>query len=320
MEKTHLKMLVMALPLVAVILVSGCVGGGSISGGNGVIILDFKPDFTNVYSQDSAKLQLRVQNQGQVMARNVDATIANLDSTEWNFNNLFSDNLGDLLPYDSITNTPGAIKTKEWGLEAPDLPKGTTYTYEPIIKVSYDYKTTATKPITIVDEDELRRIIQQGKSLPSKATTTTAGPLSVEARTGDYVRTSDTDGQSHDVFPLYIKITNTRWESGGTLINDGLNSFGASFGETYDYPVSITLTPPSGVSSVNSDDVCTGTGIKDLWQGKDTEITCEFRVTNPPEFRQERMFTIELEYRYQTEKSTSITVTGVDDNGFGRLW
>ena len=307
MEAKYARLLLLA-PLAAVLLVSGCVGGGTVTSGNGVIILDFKPDFTNVYSEDSVKLQLRVQNQGATEARNVETELTNIDATDWDSSSPFQSNF-DLIPYDPATNTPGEIRTLTWSMNAPELAKGTMFTYEPMVKVSYDYTTVAQKPITLVDADELRKIIQQGKTLPSKTTTYTAGPLAVEVKTGNYVRTSGggiSGGESYDVFPVYIKITNTGWESGGTVVKDGMA--GGGFGEEFDYPVEVTITEPNGISM----EECNNYDVVDLWQGKDAEITCNFRVTNPPAFRQEALFTITLEYRYQAQASTSVQVSGTD--------
>jgi len=324
MEKTHTnmaRMLLLIAPLAAVVLVSGCTGGGTTGLGNGLEILNFAPDFPEgVYSGDTVKLQLRVQNQGEVTARDVEVELANIDTNEWGTFGLlgFTESLGDLLPYDPTTNTPGAIKTNEWRLQAPELAKGTMFTYEPMVKVAYDYKTVATKPITLVDEDELRRIIQQGKTLPSKMTEYTAGPLMVEVRTGEYVRTSSGfEGESYEVFPVYIKITNREWESGGSVIEGGFGGMGF---DQYDYPISIKITPPGGVVSRSmSLDECSGSfETIDLWQGRDADITCDFEVVNPPEYRQEALITVELEYRFQTEAATSLRVSGTEEGlGWG---
>jgi len=318
MDGKDAKLLLLMVPIAIVVMVSGCTGGNTVVAGNGVIILDFAPDFSNVYSGDSLKLQLRAQNQGQVTAKNVEAELTNIDTSEWGtFGFGFGEDMGDMLPYDATENTPGEIRTKEWRLEAPELPKGTTQTYEPMVKVSYDYKTVAQKSITVVDEDELRRIIQQGNSLPSKPTTQTAGPLSVNIQTGEYVRTSGASGgQSYDVFPVYIEISNDGWGSGGTVVNDG---FGYGFGHEYDYPVRVKVTPPNGVTVRNSGEGCSGSfETVDLWKGNDAKITCQFEVTNPPSYRQEKTITVELEYRYQTQATTQVTVSGTKEGlGFG---
>jgi len=317
MEKPHNTLMLFA-PLLVVILVSGCTGVGTAGLGNGVAILDFKPDFPQgVYSGDTVKFQLRVQNQGESTAKDVEVELTNIDNSEWGTFGMFgfSENLGDLLPYDQTTNTPGAIKTHEWRLEAPELAKGTAFTYEPMAKVSYDYRTVAQKPITLVDEDELRRLIQQGKTLANKPTEYTAGPLTVNIQTGNFVRTSSgiSGGESYEVFPVYITITNNEWQAGGSVIKDGFGSF---LFDGYDYPVRIKITPPNGVTSRSmGTDACSTFSFDtiELWQGQNADITCEFEVTNPPTYRQEVRFEVELEYRYQTQASTQLQVSGTEE-------
>lgn len=306
-----LKYHLLVLPVLAVVLISGCIGGGPTTGtmGPGVVITDWKPDFSTVNSGENVRLQLRAQNQGEVRAEDVEAEIAGIDVSEWGTLGTFSEkkDLGDLIAFDKETNTPGEVQTVYWDLEAPDLAKGVDFTYKPIVKLSYDYETTAQKPITLVDESELRKIQQQGKSLPSETTRYSSGPLSVEIRTGDYVKTSDDFGTTYDIFPIYIKVTNTQWESGGTVVPTG-------FGDEGTYPVEMEISPPSGTSFVSSGfgSNCGSNVDLDLWQGKDAEITCELEVTNPPSYQVERLIQVDLDYRFQTESSTSIKVVGTE--------
>lgn len=299
-----LKIAILAVLLIAALLTSGCIKGlgGTTTTGKGVVILDFKPDFTQVHSRDKVKLQLRVQNTGEVKARNVKAEIAGIDLSEWRGRST-GENLGDLLGVDKATNTPGAVRTKYWELTAPSLPAGTSFKYEPIVKVSYDYKTTAVKAITLVDSDELRRIIQQGRRLEVKPVETSAGPLDVEVQTGEFVRTGRRD-VDYDIFPLYIKVINTLWEQGGTVVPKTTRGG--------DYPVQLKITLPQGTTFVHTGygSDCGRQVTVDLWQGKDAEITCEVRVTRPPEYRQDKLINIELDYRYQVEASTEIEVVG----------
>ena len=302
--------------LVAVVLVSGCIGG-AITGGNGVITLNFEPDLTGTYdSGDPVKLLLRIQNQGEVRATDVRAELAGIDATKWAaFGATFYKTIADMAPYDAITNTPGAEKTVIWDLEAPELERGIDLTYNPIAKVSYNYRTVAQKPITIVADDELRRIQQQGGSLPTKITEYTKGPLSVTVETKDYVKTTQDFG-SYDVFPISITITNSY---GGTVIPGSLGGFGI-LGDEYLYPVQVRITIPTGTDFVHSgffgdDDCTTGTIIKDLWKGQSAQITCELMVTSPPTYRQERHLKVELDYRYQTEAITQIPVRGTREAG-----
>ncbi len=307
------------IPVFAVMLISGCVAGPTGGLGAGLAITDWKPDLTDVYSGDAIRLQLRLQNQGEVKAENVVAELAGIDTTEWGtFGGFldYQDVAAMMLPYDQATDTPGEVRTVEWRLEAPYLAKGTDFSYTPIVKVSYDYSTSAQKPITLVDVDELRKIKQQGKTLSGKTTAYSAGPLAVEIRTGNYVKTSDDFGMQYDIFPVYIKITNTQWQQGGTVTGDG--SYGTYFG-TGDYPVQMAITPPSGTNFrytgyAGSSD-CSSLVNLDLWQGKDAEITCEFEVTNPPAYQQEGLIEIDLNYRFQTDARTSVKVTGTGESG-----
>jgi hypothetical protein len=298
------------LPIITIILISGCIGplAPSQPTGKGVVIQEWVPDFSQVNSAEPVKLQLKVQNIGDSKAENVEAEIIGIDvEKEWNGNKI--KDLGDLQKPDYVSNTPGESKTEEWRLTAPKLPKGTDFEYEPIIRVSYDYITIAHKPITLVDRDELRRIIQQGKSLPSKPTTSSAGPLSVEIRTGDYVKTAKID----DPFPIYILITNDLWESGGSVIPK------TGWGTTEkDYPVKVTIKTPEGTTLISSEK-CSTTGVEiDLWQGKTAEITCEVKIDTPPEYRQEKLIEVKLDYRYYIDASTKIKVIGTGETG--GLW
>ncbi|MBL7205967.1 MAG: hypothetical protein ISS36_00030 [Candidatus Aenigmarchaeota archaeon] len=310
------------ISIIVVILVSGCTGIGGGSGGDGVVILDFKPDFSTIYSGEAIKLQLRAQNLGEIDAENVEVELAGIKLSDWGGSGIVFEkkNLGKIIPYDpSNPDVPGGVRTTEWVLGAPSLEKGLQWTYTPIAMLSYDYKTRATKSITIVEQDELRRITQQGGSLPSQPTVVTKGPIGIEIRTGNYVKTSSrfTQGRTYDIFPIYVKITNNGAGTGGTVVRDGF----AGFVDDFDYPVEIKITPASGTSFAYSgafgeDDCSTGTITVDLWQGREKEITCELQVDETPSYREEGLITIETGYRYQTRASTHVKVFGKKE-GFG---
>lgn len=291
-DKTHLLKLSLLLPVLAVVFVSGCIGGDgdSITFGSGVAIQGWQPDFTSLESWEPVKFYLKIQNQGESIAENVEATIMGIDPDEWEIRDSEHD-FDTLAAPDRVTNTPGETKTHYYNGNAPGLPDGTSFTFEPIVRVSYDYKTIAQKPITIVDTEELRRLIQQGATLPSKETTYTAGPLSVEIRTGNYVKT-----QEDPELPLYIVVTNVLWESGGSVAG-------------YDYPIRIEFDMPTGGGTIK--DCNTDNDWVYLWQGKTAEISCTLQVDAAPENTQvERLISAEIYYRYQVDSRTSVTVTG----------
>jgi len=335
--------LLLALPVIAVLVAaSGCtipgLGGGGATGiGNGIVIQDFSPDFASVQSGDDVQVQVKVQNLGEVKAFNTVAELTGIDVSAWGggfgaYSSSAAANLGDLLPFDKEKNTPGAVRTNIWQLKAPSQSKGINTPYIPIVKVSYDYKTSAQKLITIVDENELRRILQVGTgTLPSETSTASAGPLSVEITTGAYEKsTAQQFGFGDNLFPVQIKITNT---GGGVVVPPGTGTsfYGGGFSTSYfgtiqNYPVGIKITPPEGTSfafgsGFNSvDDCSTGTVTKDMWKGKELIITCELTINSPPTYKESRPILVDAFYRYQSEASTSIQVFGTSsDSGYGGI-
>ncbi len=305
------KSLMFLLILSAVLLVSGCVTDGGISYGKGVIITDFDSDFSSVQSGDDVILRVRVQNKGEMDAENVKAQIIGIDLDEWGTGFGWSEekDLGTLLAADPTTSTEGQTKQAEWYLEAPDYPKNIKFTHTPEVRVSYDYKTTAFKPITLVDVDELRRIRDAGRTIPGGATKSSAGPLSVQIKTGNFIKTQDYD----DPFPLNIIITN---DLTGNVI-EGSGYYGGWGYEDYTSPVKVTITLPPGMSLESSEGCSTSGEWVNLFRGRDHLLTCEIRIDTPPEYKVEKFIQVELEYRYYVDASTTIEVIGTEE-GWGR--
>ena len=305
----------------AVVMVSGCTGtGDSVSFGQGVIITGFESDLgnLNLESGDDVGLMLRVQNKGELDAIDVEAQLLGIDLDEWGTGFSWSgetQRIGDLIAADSSTNTEGQTATVQWALEAPDLPQGTEFSYEPRVRVLYDYQTKAIKPITLVDVAELRRIIQQGKSLSAGTTRTSSGPFSIQIRTGDFVKTQNYD----DPFPLNIFITNDLWESGGSVIQ-GSGFYGGFGGSSeFQYPVKVKLNLPDGMSLSGSGQGCSTSGEwVNLWKGKSAELTCEISISDPPEYREDKLIQVELEYRFFIDAATTLRVIGTEDSNYWR--
>ncbi|MBL7160277.1 MAG: hypothetical protein ISS93_00290 [Candidatus Aenigmarchaeota archaeon] len=316
------KICLLVLSLLPLIAISGCTSsGGGI--GPGVVILSWEPELSQVYSNENVDLLVKVQNQGESRAKNVIAEITNIDLVEWG--GLFQEQvqLGQLIPADEVSSTPGETKTSQFqNLRAPILSKGQSFDYQPTVRVSYDYRTVAQKPITIVDQIELVRIQQQGNTLPSKVTTYSSGPLTVEIVMGNYVKTSSRfgmGGETYDIFPVQIKITNNLWGSGGSVIPMGIGGMGGGFGTgQYDYPVLVKVTPPTGTNFIFSgygDDCSSFQFTTELFKGKEAEVTCELEVTSPPTARSESLLQVELDYRYFVDSVTNLRVLGTKEAG-----
>ena len=144
--------------LTLVLLISGCIdsiGGGAITGSNGIIIKDFGFDYSPIYAEEQVGLSMEVQNvggeEGQVQAITIFG--ADVDSScpgealQWcvasgskPMEQILTDNL---LPPDPSTGMEGEEMFYDWLVEAPKAVRTpTTYDFE--VRLDYDYKTVYT--------------------------------------------------------------------------------------------------------------------------------------------------------------------------------
>ena len=314
MPKAKNGVILLLLPLL-VLATSGCVnlgGGGTSVIGNGVAITTFAPSLASIESGEKVMLRLEVQNNGDSVAPTA-ARILGIYPQDWGLPTETYQLMGNLVPADAEAQTSGGVGTADWQLTAPRLKTGEKRTYEPIARVFYWYQTKVIKPVTFVTSEELRRIVQMGESLESNPAVVSAGPISVDVKTGKFVRTrGDNYRMSH--FPVEISLQNT----GGGLV----------YGENY--PIGISIEAPPGTSFVSecpkgTQMYTTGGTLPELrapvyaqkwiymWNGKDTKFTCELRVDTPPDYKQERDLRLTLYYTYYVDQSTQITVTGTED-------
>ncbi|RLJ10238.1 MAG: hypothetical protein DRP15_00650 [Candidatus Aenigmatarchaeota archaeon] len=300
----------MILPIFLTLLVSGCISFGGSSGpltGEGVVIRDFKPDFSSVESGDTVRLYLRVQNIGGEEAKDVVAKLSGIDigANAWNLiKGSEEEEIGDLSPPNLRYGTEGESKEIYWELEAPSLPEGIENDYKPFVRVYYRYKTTATKIITVLNRDELRRLSMEGKSLSSQPTKYSDGPLKVDVITGKYVTAPPDRDPS---FPITIHIEN---------VGDGVISSrqgGWYYSENEDYEVKLTIEMPDGLSlEPDCSQYEYGEKVK-LWEGKTADITCDVDITRVPDISEDKTIKITLEYDYYTDAYTTISVKGTGE-------
>ncbi len=305
--KINTKTLALIIPIALVLLVSGCTTSGGSSGpGTGVSIVSFQPDLSSISSGESLKLHAQIKNNGVATAENVKAVIAGIDPTEWQ-GDLSEKFFGQLKGFDIETSTEGSPATIVWpNLKAPQLGSGTLQTYRPQLRVTYDYKTTANLPITFVNRDELRRLRAEGKSLPTGSLTSSAGPLRVDIRTGQFVKTTTT-GEGDNTFQVNIKVYNS---GGGSVVPGTFTS-----GQDFDNPVRITLKEPAGTSitSFGGGQGCVSGDLVEGLRGQEWEISCLMEVTDPPASQVGRTMTVELDYTYLLTQETQVSVTGTSN-------
>jgi hypothetical protein len=295
------KLLLLLVPIFAAVAISGCTQTSGPSSGPGIVILNWEPTFSSVESGDNLQLRLQIQNQGTLVAQDVRAVLTGISTDEWGLALQSTKSFGDLIPYNTVQQTAGEERQTTFDLVAPTLKKGTVLTYNPQVRVYYHYKTTAIKPITLVNENELKRLQDQGETVTSGDTQSSSGPLKVTMTTGKFIKAKDY-GFSKNIFPITIMIQNT---GGGVVSTMNVPE--------NDYKVNVKVDFPSRLTG----DCGTGGifmgGDVTLWKGQDTTLTCQVHINTPPLATEEATIKVTLEYDYYTESKTAITVTGTDE-------
>lgn len=301
-KKINSKLL-FVLPLLAIILLSGCTSGGTgVGGTQGVIIDSWEPDFTTVDSYDRVQIALKVKNYGGAVAKDVEATLTGIDPNDWGVYNPILD-LGDLQPADPRYNTQGGEKTAFLNLEAPELNEGVLQDFHPRVRVAYEYSTSATKTITIVGEEELRRLADSGETLPTSTTVYSSGPITVDVQVGNLIKASQTSSRRTE-FPMNIVLTNV----GGGSIQEKESIPGTALQDI----VALNLDLPSGLRFTGD---CRNIDRAEFFRGDTATVSCNVEITDDRIIAEEKIFRIELGYEYLVDAVTAISVRGTDDPG-----
>ena len=306
------------LLLCVIATVSGCVTGPSdgIAGGPGLVVEKFKTSLDIIESGVPVALRLEVRNRGEYngafgTGSHARAEIMQIDPVEWGVTPSPVIDMRNILAPDIESQTQGGLGIVDWQLIAPILERGQRQDYRIDARVYYAYKTTATKPVQFVTSDELRRMIQAGETLVSDPIIQTAGPLTVTVNAGQVVKTRE---WANARFQLQMRIDKT---GGGYIMGDN-------------YPIAIEVTYPQWVMPVEGycppqalwatpvyNDIPpglvppTGTFIY-MWDGKSTDVTCEFEIVQPPASKTKGNFEVILKYIYSIDATTQITVKGVE--------
>jgi len=327
MHSPNMKFLLLLIPIFAVLAISGCTGDGDGVTGNGIAILNWQPSLSAVDSNDQLELRLQIQNQGEAAARDVKAVLYGIEIDKWDVqtssgsfggfgNNAF--NFYEIPPFDKAQNVESAPRDAIFQVTAPSLTQGTTQAYTPQIRVFYGYTTSAISSITIVNAQELKRLQDEGKTLPLSTTTTSAGPLTVTINAGKFMKARDSS--SSRMFPITIDIENTGGGVLATLNGDKIQS---------DYLADITLIFPSrleiecptlnsftNINRVFRTQTWTGgtkQGSINLFQGKTASITCTATIPQAPLASEQGDMRVILDYNYYIDRSTTVTVSGTSE-------
>ncbi len=299
------------LPILAVMLVSGCTvpGLSSAGGGSGITIEALETDFSQIFEGENAQLQLKISNTGSVDAKDVEVEIFGMEGWTWQDKAKGSTckptvgaTVGDkwnLLAPDEARGTSGGSKSCIYNYKSPSgLAKGLSMSYNPIARVRYKYNTNTIKSITLLSSAEARRIEQQGGALPSETVSTTKSPVSVDIATKGPIRVF----QAGLEFPLEITIRNT----GGGVVSTTKDSKNWNRIKVYINKLS------GGLSSTDCPEELAKARTMTLFKGQSNTITCTVKVDTAPTVPKQVQITANAEdYYYFIEKSTRLTVTGI---------
>ena len=217
----------LTLSFLAVLFVSGCTS--TTTGGTGVVVKEFAPEFTEIYATEPVTFRMLVKNEGSVEATSVHAELLGLDE-DWCSSQTGTQTCtpssgtqrmemqpnenacrypGDgfkLLAPDAQRGTSGGSQICTWTYKAPPIPQGFTITYTPIVRTFYSYKSGVAKLITFGSSSELRTIQDSGGTLPTESVSSTSSPIKLDIVTKGPIRFwSD---EQKVIFPLEITITN----------------------------------------------------------------------------------------------------------------
>lgn len=310
----------MLFSIVSIVLLAGCTKAPSgPTGGNGVIIKSFSPEFSSVDSGTPVSFLLKVQNVGGAKAADVKAQLFGL-STDWTAAIMTPDVgavetlAGSLAAPDQLSGMQGEETTKEWSASASPS-KDTDVTYDASLRVYYTYETTASGLVRFVSSTYQRSVTQQGQQLSQPIgvieSTSSAGPLLVTVLARTPVVGSDASSTGR----VQLEIQNV----GSGRVYDGSEPLGAS---DLDYIKSIKI---SGVGSATAEGKCAGkdsvSGVvtfdqvgavdnrQKLLAGKSKTINCEIKTADVASTNFKNIaLNIEIDYEYFVDSATSLTV------------
>lgn len=318
--------ILISISLLAVAMVAGCSIPGipgvpgitptTIGGGKGLEITSFTAEPNTLYSNNTVRIIMEVENQGGATSYNASSfayltgsniNLTSTDSIYWRGKDTESTSecqnfSKDMKPADLVKGMPGDTKTIKWNLYAPNVSRGQTRTDTFIGRVYTDYETGANGNIWTYKDAEADAAKASGRSLNKASFTTTSGPVAVEVSVSpDPVIIYGGD----KAFTLTIKITNT---AEGTIYKPNRPTNCSSKGLITDElnRVNITIRAPdiTWQTSCGGDQELITSGA-----GRSTTIVCDGTVPDVTTF-QSFPIEIHVKYGYYTEKRATVTVQG----------
>jgi hypothetical protein len=305
------KTIPLVLIVFCLVLVSGCTGPQT-PAGSGIVIEDFVPYPSEMYSGESFNLQLMVRNTGSFDARNVRFELSNIGTAYGNKElEIVCETecphvIDRFLAPDPQAGTTGESMTCIWKCFAPEeIPRNERLVFNPNDRVHYYYESSIVKSVTIASEDELRSLLMQGRSLPSETTSLTEGPIRLGIQMRSPVKYSE---KANEVtFPISISIEN---------VGGGVACYPSCSNPANRDRVLLEMGPESGMILKDC-----GTWMYnevDLWEGRARTVVCDGEISLFSETGDKwgglnilrKTLNMKATYEYFTDASASMTVTG----------
>ena len=303
--------------LAFMVFASGCVGTSrpvKVSASDGLQIDDFSADVNDVFSGETVRLSLEVENVGGTTARGVKAKLfggasgwgdGSVEKTVGR-NNPSGTNVLD--PPIIDTNIPGDFNKVVWSVKSPSLEQGLVQTYDMGVRVRYSYSTTSVTPIDVISYDEFDRQRKTNSFSPSPIQSKNSNaPIKVEV-TGSAPLRAGGDAKVSE--PVTLTLTNV---GDGIVFRRDDNAYPASatLGKV---SVNIASGTPSATLKCDLDGMgnFATSGEATMGRGLETaRIPCTFEMTGvqtglPKETIQ---VSVTAQYSYTIDKIIPIKVT-----------
>ncbi|MCK4550420.1 MAG: hypothetical protein KAT91_00530 [Candidatus Aenigmarchaeota archaeon] len=269
-----------------IVLVLGCTNGTSL-GGNGGVSVGLSVNPVSIRDTQQSLLTISLKNTGdEDTTTTID--IYGIDNAEWDYD---TPPRVELIATDKQIGYTAEEKKISFFLERKEnkglLPKGQVFTFEPRVRVCYNYKTIATSKIDVYSKEEFYREMPQERSISTKQT---KAPLQVSIDSKQPLI-------SGDALLLDVTLTNT---GGGTVTN---NECGAD-------KFSSLNTVKSFVIEVNGDECTTNKENIILKKGQSTQITIECGEITTENPKETKNIELKLKYTYYTDAKTTLLVEG----------
>ena len=298
-----LKPLIPLSVLAILILSSGCIMQSS--GGTGVTIENFEPDFSQISSSEPFQLRLKIGNAGSVEAKDVEFDLLNTAGS--GSNNQLSCEDGcvqriSLFPQDADSGSAGETRTCIWHCESPGgIPPGVKIVYNPIIRITYAYNSNVLSSVSFASQEEIRNIQDSGAALPSEVKSSTNTPIKLDLVFKGPIRYWE--GQDRITFPIEISLEN---------VGGGVACYPSCSDKDDWSKVKLSLVPDSGISFTD----CDFSQEKEilLWEGASRTVRCQAEYSgflgSELSGRETKTLSVLAEYEYFIEAQTSVEVTG----------